>query len=330
VQRCSWRQAGRRGTTDVTAIPTASQFLPARCRSSRGDPPVRPRCGCRFRSAVRCRSSSDPLCVAGPNLPSCRAHERSGWGRIESLETEMPLGNVLFVTLDQWRGDCLSAAGHPVLRTPNLDRLAARGVRFANHWANAAPCGPSRACLYTGTYLTTNGALLNGTPLDDRLTNVARQGALAGYIPTLFGYTDTAVVTRPAADLGAPPSPVDGVLRASSSRSITPTTILVRGGGGWRPRASTCPPDPPSCTNRTSASLRRPAPSPMGAQPHPCGAHRDGVPRRAVRSVGGAPGRPMVRPPQLHRSASALHHVGGIPRPLLGRPRPDAPSPSRP
>ncbi len=39
--------------------------------------------------------------------------------------------NVLLVTLDQHRGDCLSAAGHPVVRTPHLDALAAEGVRFA-------------------------------------------------------------------------------------------------------------------------------------------------------------------------------------------------------
>jgi len=103
----------------------------------------------------------------------------------------MRRGSVLLITVDQWRGDCLSAGGHPVVRTPNLDRLAGRGVRFADHWANAAPCGPSRACLYTGTYLTTNGALLNGWPLDDRLTNIAQQAVLAGFVPTLFGYTDT-------------------------------------------------------------------------------------------------------------------------------------------
>jgi arylsulfatase A-like enzyme len=41
-------------------------------------------------------------------------------------------GNVLFITVDQWRGECLSAAGHPVVETA-LDRLAASGVRFANH-----------------------------------------------------------------------------------------------------------------------------------------------------------------------------------------------------
>jgi arylsulfatase A-like enzyme len=109
----------------------------------------------------------------------------------------MPPGrNVLFITLDQWRGDCLSALGHPVVETPTLDALAHRGVLFANHWANSAPCGPSRACLYTGTYQHRNRSLLNGTPLDARFTNVALLARDAGYVPVLFGYTDTSVDPR--------------------------------------------------------------------------------------------------------------------------------------
>ncbi len=104
--------------------------------------------------------------------------------------------NVLFVTVDQWRGDSLSALGHPMLSTPTLDRLAETGTLFANHWANAAPCGPSRACLYTGTYLHHNRSVNNGTPLDDRFTNVARLAREAGYDPVLFGYTDTSLDPR--------------------------------------------------------------------------------------------------------------------------------------
>ncbi|HEY1652171.1 MAG TPA: sulfatase-like hydrolase/transferase [Acidimicrobiales bacterium] len=104
--------------------------------------------------------------------------------------------NVLFITLDQWRGDCLSALDHPILETPALDALASRGVLFANHWANAAPCGPSRACLYTGTYLHRNRSILNGTPLDARFTNVALVAREMGYDPVLFGYTDTSVDPR--------------------------------------------------------------------------------------------------------------------------------------
>ncbi len=107
-----------------------------------------------------------------------------------------PRRNVLFITVDQWRGDCLSALGHPVLETPALDELARRGVLFANHWANAAPCGPSRACLYTGTYQHRNRAVQNGTPLDSRFTNVALVARELGYDPVLFGHTDTAADPR--------------------------------------------------------------------------------------------------------------------------------------
>jgi arylsulfatase A-like enzyme len=98
--------------------------------------------------------------------------------------------NVLFITADQWRGDCLSALGHPCLKTPNLDRLARDGVLFQRHYAQATPCGPSRASLYTGLYLHNHRSVANGTPLDARHTNVALEARKAGCEPVLFGYTD--------------------------------------------------------------------------------------------------------------------------------------------
>jgi arylsulfatase A-like enzyme len=107
--------------------------------------------------------------------------------------------NVLFITADQWRGDCLGAAGHPVVRTPSLDRLAATGTSFRRHFAQAAPCGPSRASLYTGMYLMNHRSVLNGTPLDARHDNVALVARRRGYEPALFGYTDMSVDPRTVA-----------------------------------------------------------------------------------------------------------------------------------
>ena len=101
--------------------------------------------------------------------------------------------NVLFVTLDEFRADCLSAAGHPVVSTPTLDRLAAEGVRFASHFSQAAPCAPGRASLYTGMYQMNHRVVANGAPLEDRFDNVARLARRAGYAPALFGYTDQGV-----------------------------------------------------------------------------------------------------------------------------------------
>lgn len=100
--------------------------------------------------------------------------------------------NVLFIVIDQWRADALGCAGNLLLRTPHLDRLAGDGVLFRRHFAQASPCGPSRAALLTGTYQHNNGVMRNGTPLARRFTNLAREARKAGYDPALFGYTDTA------------------------------------------------------------------------------------------------------------------------------------------
>lgn len=99
--------------------------------------------------------------------------------------------NVLLIAADQWRGDALSVLGHPVVKTPNLDALAADGVMFRNHFTQASPCGPARCCLLTGMYLQNHRSVRNGTPLDRRFTNVAKEVRKAGFDPILIGYTDT-------------------------------------------------------------------------------------------------------------------------------------------
>lgn len=106
--------------------------------------------------------------------------------------------NILLITLDQFRAECLSAAGHPLVRTPHLDELASGGVRFARHYSQCAPCGPGRASLYTGMYQMNHRVVANGTPLDRRFDNVALAGRRAGYAPALFGYTDQSVDPRDA------------------------------------------------------------------------------------------------------------------------------------
>jgi len=104
--------------------------------------------------------------------------------------------NVLLITLDQFRGDCLSVAGHPLVKTPNLDALAGHGVRLSRHYSQAAPCAPGRASLYTGMYQMNHRVLGNGSPLDGSFDNVALMARRAGFSPALFGYTDQAVDPR--------------------------------------------------------------------------------------------------------------------------------------
>ena len=74
--------------------------------------------------------------------------------------------NILFIMCDQLRADYLSCAGHPTLETPNIDALAARGVRFDRAYTQSPVCGPSRMSFYTGRYMVSHGATWNGVPLD--------------------------------------------------------------------------------------------------------------------------------------------------------------------
>jgi arylsulfatase A-like enzyme len=85
------------------------------------------------------------------------------------------------------------------VQTPTLDALAAGGVLFGTHWANVAPCGPSRTTLHTGMYAQNHRSVLNGTPLDARFTNIALEARAAGWDPKLFGYTDTSIDPRTVA-----------------------------------------------------------------------------------------------------------------------------------
>ena len=72
--------------------------------------------------------------------------------------------NILFIAIDDlndWIG-CLG--GHPDTKTPNLDRLASRGVLFTNAYCAAPACNPSRAALMTGVRPSTSGVYVNPQP----------------------------------------------------------------------------------------------------------------------------------------------------------------------
>jgi choline-sulfatase len=73
--------------------------------------------------------------------------------------------NLLFILSDEHNPRVLGCAGHPMVRTPNLDRLAARGVRFTNAYCNSPICVPSRAALATGRVRPSHSVLGQRDPL---------------------------------------------------------------------------------------------------------------------------------------------------------------------
>ena len=97
--------------------------------------------------------------------------------------------NILFIMADQLRWDYLSCYGHKTLRTPNIDALAERGVRFDNAYCQSPLCGPSRASFYGGRYLSSHGVMANMDPSRiDELT-IADYLRPSGYRSVLVGKT---------------------------------------------------------------------------------------------------------------------------------------------
>lgn len=64
--------------------------------------------------------------------------------------------NILFVMTDEHRADSLACYGHPLVKTPNFDRLAAEGVRFENFFTASPVCSPARVSAFTGRYPKTH------------------------------------------------------------------------------------------------------------------------------------------------------------------------------
>ena len=83
--------------------------------------------------------------------------------------------NVIFILVDQMRGDCLSCDGHPVVETPNLDHLAASGSRFQHAYTAVPSCIPARSTIMTG--------------MDQWHTGVLGMGKGQGPIPNDFPHT---------------------------------------------------------------------------------------------------------------------------------------------
>jgi arylsulfatase A-like enzyme len=88
--------------------------------------------------------------------------------------------NFLCFVVDQMRADHMGCAGNPVIRTPNLDRLADGGVRFTRAYVNNPLCMPSRATLFTGLTPRGHGVRTNGIPLDRRYPTIVQALAQSG------------------------------------------------------------------------------------------------------------------------------------------------------
>lgn len=91
--------------------------------------------------------------------------------------------NVIFFLSDDQRADFLGCAGHPILKTPNVDKLAANGVRFENAFVSTSICAASRATLFTGLWERTHKYTFGMPPIAEKYVSQSYPAVLrkAGY-----------------------------------------------------------------------------------------------------------------------------------------------------
>jgi arylsulfatase A-like enzyme len=95
--------------------------------------------------------------------------------------------NVLLILCDDLRWNALGYMGHPHVKTPHIDRLAAESVVFENAFCTTSLCSPSRASILSGLYAHQHGVTNNFTDYPTQLTSFPKQLQSAGYETAYIG-----------------------------------------------------------------------------------------------------------------------------------------------
>jgi arylsulfatase len=97
--------------------------------------------------------------------------------------------NILFITTDEQRFDCMGCYGNALIRTPNMDRIAQEGVRFERGYVQNPMCMPSRMSLMTGRYCSEHGVNINcvGLPEHEQAQTFMQSLKDAGYTTAAIG-----------------------------------------------------------------------------------------------------------------------------------------------
>ena len=75
----------------------------------------------------------------------------------QAAEKRQP--NIIMLVTDDHRADAMGCAGNPIIQTPNMDDLAANGVRFTNAFVTTSICCSSRASIFTGQWTRRHGII---------------------------------------------------------------------------------------------------------------------------------------------------------------------------
>ena len=95
--------------------------------------------------------------------------------------------NIVVFLIDDLRFDAVGYAGHPFLKTPNIDRLATNGANFKNAFVTTSLCSPSRATILTGLYAHSHRVVDNYNPVDKELMFFPQLLQTSGYETAFVG-----------------------------------------------------------------------------------------------------------------------------------------------
>src|SRR5712692_7442559 len=98
--------------------------------------------------------------------------------------------NIFVICSDEHNAKIMGWNGHPLARTPNLDRLAARGVGFTNAYCGSPVCVPLRASLMTGMFPSDVASYCNSTPFNGRVPTWGNRLRDKGYFCWATGKLD--------------------------------------------------------------------------------------------------------------------------------------------
>jgi arylsulfatase A-like enzyme len=140
------------------------------------------------------------------NQPSRRALLGALPATAVAIQAQAPASrpNIVMINSDQFRWDCVGAMGlNPMNLTPNLDRMAQRGVLFRNAFVAQPVCAPARASILTGQYPAKHGVWKNGIGLREDAVTITSELSRAGYSTNYIGKWHLA----PSSDVAGPVKP---------------------------------------------------------------------------------------------------------------------------
>ncbi len=138
-----------------------------------------------FRLAAGLLALFASLCPRAAASPAQQPEQTVDSNRPESTPRKRP--NILVLLADDLNAGDLGSAGHPWLKTPHLDALAAEGTLFRRAFVTTALCSPSRASILTGRYARHHRILSNHEEFGERLPTFATQLRDAGYLTAYIG-----------------------------------------------------------------------------------------------------------------------------------------------